>query len=202
MQELDRHPWTGHAGLLGRHRQGWHDTEEVLLRFGDTREKAVKSYLAFVQAGLTETDPAGLPGGDLVRNYRSWESLTQQRQEHLVRIGDERILGDSDFVEKALQQDEIAIQMKTRLQRDGMDLDKLIKQVCCRCGAHETDIMMKSRDNEVSRAKALICYWGTKKLGLKARDTADRLNISQPAVSKWASQGWHDNEMELLEMDS
>ena len=29
--ELGRYPWTGHAGILGKHRQKWHLIDEVLL---------------------------------------------------------------------------------------------------------------------------------------------------------------------------
>ena len=35
----------------------------------------------------------------------------------------------------------------------------------------------------------MICYLGTQKLGLTSRRVADRLRISQPAISKWIDKG-------------
>jgi|GEM_PF-7131075 len=43
--------------------------------------------------------------------------------------------------------------------------------------------------DDISRAKAMICYWGHAVLGIKMREIAARLNISQPAVSKWVGKG-------------
>jgi len=41
----------------------------------------------------------------------------------------------------------------------------------------------------VSEAKAVACFLGVEKLGLKSSEIAARLRINQPAVSKWISKG-------------
>ena len=45
LSELGRYPWTGHAGVLGKHGKKWHFVDEVLLHFGNSRSQAREKYL-------------------------------------------------------------------------------------------------------------------------------------------------------------
>ena len=74
-----------------------------------------------------------LAGGCLIRSYGGWESIQALRQDHIVRVGDERILGDSDFVEQALKADELQLKERTAIQRAGWDIKTLIYRVCAYC---------------------------------------------------------------------
>ena len=130
-----------------------------------------------------------LPGAGLVRSYAGWESTLRLRKEHQVRIGDERILGDSNFVEKALREDEISIESRSRLIRQGWSLERLVNKVCAQLGVNKADLKKRTRNDHTSRAKEMICYCGTEKLGLTAQDIAHRLDIRQPAVSRWVMKG-------------
>ncbi len=189
MTALDSYPWTGHAGIMGRHRQRWQSTNEALGYFGEKPSSARRVYRNFLVAGLEITDHKYLTGGGLIRSHGGWEAIGQLRKEHIFCIGDERILGESDFVERSLAEDELAVQAKSRLKQQGWNLDKLIKIVCHFCVVGENQLFTKAHANSLSRAKSLICYWGTQALGLTSREIADRLQISQPAVSYWIRQG-------------
>tara|TARA_R110002167_G_scaffold30424_1_gene100422 strand:+ start:18801 stop:19811 length:1011 start_codon:yes stop_codon:yes gene_type:complete len=189
LEALDQYRWTGHAGLLGRYRQPWHQTDSILAHFGRARNEAVRSYSLFVLEGIDKPGIVDLSGGGLIRSYDGWEAVKRARQEHKLRIGDERILGDSDFVRKALREDSIKVELKSKLARAGWDLERLIHKTCAVLNMHPDDLLKKSRKSDASKAKAMICYWGTEKLGLKACDIAKRLTISQPAVSKWVAKG-------------
>jgi putative transposase len=189
LDALGQYHWTGHAGLLGRYRQPWHQTDLILAHFGAKRNEAVRSYSALVQEGVDNSGSVHLSGGGVIRSYGGWKEMKRTRQEHKLRIGDERILGSSNFVNKVLQEDSIKVKLKSKLARDGWDLEKLIQKICDLLDIHPDDLLMKSRKSDASRAKAMICYWGTNKLGLKAGDIAKRLRISQPAVSKWVAKG-------------
>jgi len=196
LKQLSKYPWTGHAGLIGKQRQNWHAIDEVLCQFGTSTSHARKKYLKFIQDGLGAQEEMKLSGGGLVRSYGGWEAVERLRKEHIICIGDERILGDSDFVERVLREDELAIESKSRLDRDGWDLEKLIQHVCDRYELEECDILGRSRENSVSTAKTLICYLGNASLGIKSTTIARRLGISQPAVSKWISKGEKASEGE------
>ena len=88
-----------------------------------------------------------------------------------------------------LKADEIAIELKSKLIRDGWNLEKLIDNVCKLSSVSQSELLERSRKESVSEAKAIICYLSVEKLGLKSREIANRLMISQPAVSKWISKG-------------
>ena len=112
MSELDRYRWSGHAGIMGKHIQTWHDAAEVLALFGKQSKKAQVHYRNFISDGVELTN-RDLSGGGLIRSYGGWEAVKYLRKEHEARIGDERILGDSHFVEVALKNDNLSINPKT-----------------------------------------------------------------------------------------
>ncbi|MEQ8407550.1 MAG: transposase [Gammaproteobacteria bacterium] len=189
LESLGYYPWTGHAGLLGRYRQDWHSTDLTLTYFNPSRRTATGKYMRFMQAGVDSTSAIDLSGGGLVRSYGGWEAIARLRQEHKIRIGDERILGASDFVEKMLQEDEIGVESRSRLLRKGWDLERLISVICNTLNIEQADLLKKARANKLAEAKAVICYWGNDKLGVTTKEIANRLGISQPAVSKWIEKG-------------
>jgi hypothetical protein len=187
--ELARYPWTGHSGMLGRHRQKWHDVEEVLRHFGSQVCQARRDYVEFVQGGIGKSGGISLSGGGLIRSYGDWESVSSFRSEHRVCIGDERILGESDFVKKSLQEDELKLKVKTKLLQNGWSLEKLATWVSSYCEVSMNDLQVRSRGDSTSKAKALLCYLATTKLGIKSSEIASYLKISRPAVSKWIVKG-------------
>lgn len=189
LDDLGHYPWSGHAGMLGRHIQDWHATSETLSHFGASKRKAINEYLRLAKVELEEYRGQNLSGGGLVRSSGGWEEVGRLRQEHKMRIGDERILGDPEFVMRALEEDQLDVESQSELHRRGWNLDRLINRACHVFKIKEPDLMIKSRSGKVSRAKAMICYFGTTKLGVTTREIAQRLNISQPAVSKWIAKG-------------
>ena len=201
LSELDRYRWTGHSGILGRHVQQWQSIKDVLRLFGRQSKSAKARYREFVKAGITSNKGMDLSGGGLVRSYGGWEAIANLRKEHTARIGDERILGDSDFVEKSLKQDRLQLDQKTYWIQKGWDLEKLIKRVCDYFEVDSSQLQMKGRANNLSTAKGIICYWGTQKLGISSTEFVNILKISQPAISKASKRGYEYCEQEGLEME-
>jgi len=201
-QALERYRWTGHAGAFGRYRQRWHEVEEMLGIFGNRLGVARKKYREFISEEQDDQPDRLLSGGGLIRSSGGWEQLSRLRREHVCCIGDERILGDSNFVEQALKQDELAVDLKSDLERAGWTLDKLITKVCQLYDVDEQGLLTKTRQKNASTAKSLICYWGTAVLGLMAKDIGTRLQLSHPAVSYRAKAGrqyCESNEIEFEE---
>jgi REP element-mobilizing transposase RayT len=189
LNDLDRYPWTGHATIMGHQKQDWQSVTEVLSLFARGVGTARRRYREYVDQGLGERESEALLGGGLVRSYGGWEGLKRLRKEHVRCIGDERILGDSDFVKRALAQDTLSIEKGTQRIQAGWDLDRLIRRVCLYCGVKEEQLAQKARANDLSLAKALICFWGSRELNLSLREIAHRLAISQPATSQWVKRG-------------
>lgn len=188
LSQLDRYRWTGHAGLLGKYVQDWQNFDEVLSRFSRRKDIARQQYREFLKEGLRSPQP-DLDGGGLIRSYGGWQNVIHQSKTHEQRIGDERILGDAEFVLNSLKEDELAEEEQSRLKKQGWTLENLIKRICKAYEVDPKSITQKGRESNLSYAKALVCFWGTQKLGLSSTDIAVRLHISQPAVSKAVKRG-------------
>jgi len=199
LEKLDRYRWTGHAGLMGNHVQTWHNRKDVLHLFSRQYKLAKKRYRQFIKEGINSMAVEDLSGGGLIRSYGGWDSVKLLRKEHEVRIGDERILGDSDFVESVLKRDVLNLNKITDWQQKGWNLEKLVATVCDYFDVEQKDLSQKGRQNTISTVKSLICYWGTRELGLSSTEIATYLGISQPAISKAGKRGADYSLMNGLE---
>ena len=186
---LDKYEWSGHATLMGKKRNVWQQTDPVLRRFGDTLEVARERYRTFVEEGNSRPDN-DYSGGGLVRSYGGWESLSSLRREHTQRVGDERILGDSDFVVHMLQSDEIGFERYTKYQSEGWDLSQIVNIVCAHFNLPSRAITKKGRNNNVAKAKCTIAYLANVECGYKVSEIASQLSITSAAVSKLKRQGY------------
>jgi putative transposase len=75
------------------------------------------------------------------------------------------------------------IEQESRSRRAG-DLASIIREVCSTLGVGEHDLRAGRRFPSVSRARALICERAVKELGLRPRDLARSLDLSEGAVSQ------------------
>jgi hypothetical protein len=103
IKELNIYPYSGHSALMGTRKRPWQDVEYVLGYFGTMGGAAKKAYLSFMEEGIVQGRREDLTGGGLVRSVGGWaEVKLLRRQGHEHVMSDERILGDSSFVEHAL----------------------------------------------------------------------------------------------------
>jgi chromosomal replication initiation ATPase DnaA len=96
----------------------------------------------------------------------------------------------------------LAINKKTLLNNAGWDLEKLIEYVCREIGVDNQSLLRKGRNNKISHARALVCYFAFKELCLSTSVIATRLAISQPAVSQSVKRGEILRENLKIELDS
>ena len=189
VNELRRYPWTGHAGMLNKHTQEWHSVDAALAHFGPTPGCARSAYIKFLKEGEAESRCTNLSGGGLIRSHGGWEGIERLRKEHIACIGDERILGSSEFVESALRQDDLSAKRTVRLAHAGWNIEKLARWACSHTGISQDKLASKARRGKLSEAKSIICYLGVNELGLSIREIADFLSISQPSASAWVKKG-------------
>ncbi len=185
---LDVYPWTGHSALMHEKPNDWQKTDEVLSRFRTQKAAARRHYRAFIVEGMTEKS-SDMSGGGLIRSYGGWQEISKLRKNHETRIGDERILGDSDFVQRVIKNDEIKLEETLLLKQKGWDLEKLVQSICHHFNITQDQISMKGRSNSVSYAKAVICYWGNARLGISSTQLGAKLSISQSSVSRAVRRG-------------
>ena len=192
IKTLNTYSKTGHAALMGKITNTWQDTDYVLRYFGKTIRSARKSYLAFISKGLAMGSRPDLVGGGLIRSVGGWSALKAVRATGMRVMGDERILGSSDFVEKVLKKADEAYEKRTLAVAKGLDLNTLIAAVADHFEIDFDIIYSSSRQRAVAKARSIICCLAVDQLMIHGAEVARRLNISTSAVSKLASRGRSD----------
>lgn len=184
INQLDKYPWTGHAAIVGSKQYSWQDIDEVLLLFGKRRKEAIVSYREFIKAGIDQKEKVDFLGGGLVRSVGGWSNLVNMKRKKDYWRGDERILGDNSFVNRILNEAEEKLAQRDKLIREGWDINRVAKKACEVLNIELKSIKKRSKNNSISQARALICYWASQEIGISGRDIASFLGISNPAVSK------------------
>ena len=157
--------------------------------FGKRTAQARKSYRTFVAKGIKHGQRPDLTGGGLLRSVGGWAALAALRKGSDWVKSDERILGDSDFVNTVLQNADEQMENSYRLKSEGFGLDDIAKRVAQVMSLPLEIVWEKSRRPQVVQARSLLCYWATRELGMSVTETANRLGLTQPAVSIAAKRG-------------
>ena len=103
--------------------------------------------------------------------------------------GDERILGDGKFVEKVLKRAGENMERRYTIKAEKHDFNWLVRQVAEALDMQPDDVLAPGRYKNAVKARSVLCYWGTRELGLTMVELAKRLHLSQPTVSQSAMRG-------------
>jgi hypothetical protein len=156
----------------------------VLTRFGKSESSAIAGYRQFIKDGWAMGRRDDLIGGGLRRSAGGWQALLAMRRNKDYQRGDERILGDGDFVNEVLKASEEALAETTRLGQEGWTWEKLVQRACETKRLSPQDLKRKGRGNAISQAKAMLADAGLHRLGMKQKDIAEKLGVSQGALSQ------------------
>ena len=103
MTKLNSYKYCGHGVLLGKKECAWQNTKYILSYFGRRNSEARRRYLSYVKEGIKEGRKPELVGGGMIRSLGGWEEIKKLNLKALGGLkGDERILGESDFVQEIL----------------------------------------------------------------------------------------------------
>jgi hypothetical protein len=180
---LEKYPYSGHSAVVGKVKRDWQQVGYLLSFFGKGKSDARNAYRHFVEQGVKQGRRPELIGGGLIRSMGGWAALSALRGEEVRVKGDERILGDSGFVEAVLREADEQLERRYRLQAEGFDLDRVVERVAQVLDVPLEMVWEKSRRPRVVDARDLLCYWASKELAMSMTDLAKRLNLTQPAVS-------------------
>ncbi len=111
------------------------------------------------------------------------------RSRFLERLGDERILGDSDFVEEVLSQASEQMERRYRLKAEGWTLTKITERVAEIFGIEKDQVVVAGKQPVRVRARSVLAYWAIRDLGLTATEIGNYLGLSKSAVSRAANRG-------------
>jgi putative transposase len=189
LKSLDRYPWAGHSAVMGKIKKEWQDTDYVLTYFSDTCSKARSAYRLFVEKGISEGRRPDLIGGGLIRSAGGWNQIQELRKAKAYMKGDERILGDGDFVERVLGEADVLLNRRYALKAKGYDFAKAVNRVADIFGLSPSDVLRTGKYPTTVRARSLLCYWANRELGLTTMEVSHKLGICQSAVTKASQRG-------------
>jgi len=189
MKKLDKYPWSGHSVLVGASQQGWQAKDEILAYFDKNESRAVSKYCEYIEAGWARGERKELTGGGLVRSAGGWKNVLEAQKAKEYLQGDERILGESAFVDEVLKKAEEKIKTCQELRKAGWNIERLVQRVCKIFNVEQTEIRKRARGNRRSQARSLVAYWGYYELRIKGRELAEYFNISQSALSESIERG-------------
>lgn len=187
--DLSGYPYVGHSVLLGKRDNNWQEIDYVLQHFGETTGSARKGYGAYVREGIQKGRRPDLVGGGLIRSLGGWGEAKKLAKGMDRQKGDERILGDSEFVLEVLKSSQEQFDRKYELKTRGYDLDSLAGQVSALFGIETADILSGGKYRQPVKARSVYCYWAVRELGESATAVAKKLRVSQPAVSMSVKRG-------------
>ena len=143
-----------------------------------------------MEGGINQGRQDDLIGGGLIRSIGGWsevKKLRQKGQDHLM--SDERILGDSEFVESILFQADEKYERRYEVKSRGYNLESIAKRAAEIYGIGLSEVFSKGKQARRVEARSLFCYWAVRELGISLRDLAIKLEISPPGVGYAVERG-------------
>ena len=202
IENLDKHLWCGHSALMNKTKQSWQNIDYIYGLFSDNKKSGRAKYRTFVENGNPEGSRPDLTGGGLLRSIGGWAALKGVRKAGIRVKGDERILGDSDFVINVLESADEKFEQKYDLKAKGYDFNRLVKRVAEVMDIEIEQVTAFGKSPTTVRARSLLCFWAHRKLGMTTIEIARRLNICQSAASRSSLRGQkieRENRFELIE---
>lgn len=189
MKGLDRYAYCGHGVLMGKVKAEWQDTVYVARLFNQHLPTARHRYRDFVEKGITDGKRDDLVGGGLIRSAGGWDAVKALRKVNALQKGDERILGDGEFVDRVISTAKEAYERKYRLRAKGLGLDEIAGKAATVIGIDPDLIWKKGKHPKVVQARSLFCYWATNELGISQSALSNSLELSPSAVSIAVARG-------------
>ena len=189
LKELDQYPYCGHSVMMGKNKQTWQEVDYILKFYSSKSSAARRRYREYVEKSLGQGRRPELVGGGLVRSAGGWSVVKSMRRGFERMKGDERILGEGHFVETVLKAAQESLDRKCQLEAKGYSFDWLVERVARQLDVEAKDVLAPGKYAQSVKARSLLCYWGTRELGMTTVDLASRLKLAQPTVSQAVIRG-------------
>ena len=200
-KRLERFVYCGHCAIVGKRQNDWQNTQYILSLFGQNVYGARRSYIKFIQKGIIKGEISELVGGGLIRSAGGWSAVKALREANERIKGDERILGDSRFVQEVLDSCDQQLERRYLYQANGYDFDWLVNRVATLFGLDKHIVTRAGRYPDTVEARSVLCYWAARELGVSTLELSKRLRISQPTASQSVKRGGKivkDKELEMM----
>lgn len=176
---LDTYAYSGHKALMGKVDCQWLQVDEVLTLFGTRTRSARAAYRDFVEEGLDQGRKEELVGGGLIRSAGGWFEV---KKGHHHGMSDERILGDSEFVNTTLSFAEESLSRPYELKAKGYDLQHIVVRAAEIFEIDSDEIYLTGRQTSRVGARSLVCFWAVRELGISLSALARTFKMSVPGI--------------------
>ena len=185
-EELAVYPWTGHAVLMGKMDRPWQSVGPVLEQFGDPLSSRA-AYESYVIEAWNQKKHDRFEGGGLIRSCGGASEALRAVRQGDVYAYDQRILGDSAFVEETLkradQQSEEARSLQT------VKIETLLDVVADLTGEETQRLGERGQNRALTSAKAMAVYAGVAWLKQSTAAMGRCLALSPSAASRAFERG-------------
>ncbi len=176
IEGLTAYPFSSHPYIVGRKSAAFFDGAALLSHFSNDRKRAIKSYMDFLEEGLSLKPD--LEGGGLKR------SLAITNYPRAKQVFDSRILGDSDFVENLQGAEE-----QQNLDGPTADIKDIISAVCIEYNLTKNQLVGNAKRAAVVKARQDLTLRLNRETELSGSQIAAELKITKSAVSRIMARG-------------
>lgn len=183
MAGLKDYQWCGHGAAVSGTPDALLCRDELLSYFGSEEKLAVEKYVRTVAEKAGDMRRPDLKGGGLRRSLGGEVSMPKVFGAEANAISDQRVLGNSWFVESVLRAANESLE-KARKSRS-----EVLAEVEKLTGIAREDLFRHSHEQAPSRARAVYCYLCKSEAGVTGSELMRELSLSSGAVSKLVAKG-------------
>jgi len=173
LNELDQYPWSGHTVLAGQVQLVGQMTDDVLGLFARHRGEAFRLYREFLTDGLEMGQRDDLVG----------QRSASDTQSH-TGAGDNRILGNDDFVQRLAAHNHMRNNMPLPIA-----VDEVVARVCRAYEIAPADLLKNTRTSHISTARSLVCFLSVHELRHSGVVVGEYVGLGRAGVSRAAIRG-------------
>jgi hypothetical protein len=199
LRQLSHSPWSGHSALTGKVKRPWQDTAYVLSYFGENSGQGRSNYLAYVRKGARLGRKPELVGGGLVRSMGGWSEVMAFRKRGEKLKADQRILGDSDFVQEVVSDLDDMLKKNLRLSGQRKNIAALAEEVCKKYDISAGELESGSRRHAVVKAREVLSWVAVRELGYSGAEVARYLGVTTSCINRSISSVKKPDVEDLIE---
>lgn len=198
LNDLNRCPWSGHSALMGIVERKWQNTGYVLSFFGKD-ENRQRQYRRYLEEGIALGRRPELVGGGLIRSLGGWSEVLALRNRGEKQVFDQRILGDSEFVQEVISSLDEMVKKNLRLSGQRINIDALAHRVCEKYNISLGEMQSGSRRRDIVIARGVLSWIAVRELGYSGADAARYLGVTTSCITRIVSASKPPDIEDLIE---
>jgi len=181
IESLERHPWTGHAVLVGARPNRFQDVAGVLDLFASRGTDGREEMRRFLKDGLV--DDAG-------STQREPPLDVARRAQKEARVfGVASLRARTAYLDRVVRAAGSRELRRAALRRDGWTIDRVLDEVCVRMKADDRGVREGRKTPREHRARAVVAYLSCDRLGATQTDVARRTGVRQATIARAVPRG-------------